>query len=115
MGGSLPDTFEYPQETVGNRLLKEAVLPACRELDLPLSLMIGVRLQVNPALRLAGDALGRADLRSLENICRTFPRNRFLVSVLSRENQHELCVYARKFTNLMPFGCWCFLNNPSTV
>src|SRR6266850_4196717 len=25
---SLPDTFEYPQETVGNRLLKEAVLPA---------------------------------------------------------------------------------------
>jgi hypothetical protein len=35
--------------------------------------------------------------------------------VLSRENQHELCVYARKFANLMPFGCWWFLNNPSTV
>jgi hypothetical protein len=38
-----------------------------------------------------------------------------LVSVLSRENQHELCVYARKFNNLMPFGCWWFLNNPSIV
>jgi hypothetical protein len=37
------------------------------------------------------------------------------VSVLSRENQHELCVYARKFRNLMPFGCWWFLNNPSIV
>jgi len=37
------------------------------------------------------------------------------VSVLSRENQHELCVYARKFNNLMPFGCWWFLNNPSIV
>jgi len=35
--------------------------------------------------------------------------------VLSRENQHELCVYARKFANLMPFGCWWFLNNPSIV
>jgi hypothetical protein len=35
--------------------------------------------------------------------------------VLSRENQHELCVYARKFNNLMPFGCWWFLNNPSIV
>jgi len=35
--------------------------------------------------------------------------------VLSRENQHELCVYARKFNNLMPFGCWWFLNNPSVV
>jgi hypothetical protein len=35
--------------------------------------------------------------------------------VLSRENQHELCVYSRKFRNLMPFGCWWFLNNPSIV
>jgi hypothetical protein len=115
MAVSLPDAFAYPAETIGNRLLTEAVLPACRELGLSISLMIGVRPQVNPALRLAGDAAGRADLRSLENLCRTFPENRFLVSVLSRENQHELCVYARKFSNLMPFGCWWFLNNPSIV
>jgi hypothetical protein len=115
MAVSLPDTFFYPKETLGNYLLVGAVLPSCRELDLPLSLMIGVRLQANPTLRLAGDAVGRADLRSLENLCRAFPMNRFLVSVLSRENQHELCVYARKFSNLMPFGCWWFMNNPSIV
>jgi hypothetical protein len=24
-------------------------------------------------------------------------------------------VYARKFANLLPFGCWWFLNNPSIV
>jgi hypothetical protein len=77
--------------------------------------MIGVRYQVNPRIRLAGDGVGKADLRSLEQLCRTFHDNRFLVSVLSRENQHELCVYARKFNNLMPFGCWWFLNNPSIV
>ncbi len=52
---------------------------------------------------------------ALENLCREFPDNRFLVSVLSRENQHELCVYARKFASLLPFGCWWFLNNPSLV
>lgn len=115
MACSLPDTFQFPAETIGNRLLREAVLPACRELNLALSLMIGVRKQVNPRLRLAGDAVGRADLRSLENLCHDFPSNRFLVSMLSRENQHELCVYARKFNNLMPFGCWWFLNNPSIV
>ncbi|MGB2640881.1 MAG: hypothetical protein WBL56_11645 [Candidatus Acidiferrum sp.] len=115
MAVSLTDTFAYPQETPGNRLLKEAVLPACRELGIPLSLMIGVRRQVNPAIRLAGDAVGKSDLRALENLCREFPDNRFLVSVLSRENQHELCVYARKFNNLMPFGCWWFMNNPSIV
>jgi hypothetical protein len=115
MAVSLPDTFGFPEDSVRGRLLSEAVLPACRELDLPLSLMIGVRKLVNPRLRLAGDAVGRADLRALENLCRDYPDNRFLVSVLSRENQHELCVYARKFNNLMPFGCWWFLNNPSIV
>ncbi|MGC1418128.1 MAG: hypothetical protein WA817_22765 [Candidatus Acidiferrum sp.] len=115
MAVSLPDTFAYPQETVGNRLLKEAVLPACREFGIPLSLMMGVRKQVNPTIRLAGDAVGKSDLKALENLCREFPENRFLVSVLSRENQHELCVYARKFSNLMPFGCWWFMNNPSIV
>jgi hypothetical protein len=109
MAVSLPDTFEYPQETAGNRLLRDAVLPACRELRIPISLMMGVRKQVNPALRLAGDAAGRSNMLALENLCREFPDNRFLVSVLSRENQHELCVYARKFSNLMPFGCW-FMN-----
>ncbi|PWU04348.1 MAG: glucuronate isomerase [Terriglobia bacterium] len=115
MAVSLPDTFAYPDSGVRSRLLAEAVLPACREYGIPLSLMIGVRYQVNPALRLAGDAVGRADLRALEHLCAEFPENRFLVSVLSRENQHELCVYARKFNNLMPFGCWWFLNNPSIV
>ena len=115
MAVSLPDSFQFPEDTVRGKILREAVLPACRELNLPLSLMIGVRRQVNPRLRLGGDAVGRADLRSLENLCRDFPDNRFLVSVLSRENQHELCVYARKFSNLMPFGCWWFLNNPSIV
>jgi len=35
--------------------------------------MMGVRKQVNPSLRLAGDALGRVDLRALENLCREFP------------------------------------------
>jgi hypothetical protein len=115
MAVSLPDTFQFPENSLRARLLAEAVLPACREFDIPLSLMIGVRYQVNPALRLAGDAVGRADLRSVENLCRDFPGNRLLISVLSRENQHELCVYARKFRNLLPFGCWWFLNNPSIV
>jgi hypothetical protein len=115
MAVSLPDTFQFPEESVRARLLSGAILPACREFGIPLSLMIGVRRLVNPALRLAGDASGRADLRALESLCREYPDNRFLVSVLSRENQHELCVYARKFANLMPFGCWWFLNNPSMV
>jgi hypothetical protein len=115
MAVSLPDTFAFPEDSVRSRLLAEAVLPCCREHRIPLSLMIGVRYQVNPAIKLAGDAAGKADLRAVEHLCVQHPDNRFLISVLSRENQHELCVYARKFNNLMPFGCWWFLNNPSIV
>jgi hypothetical protein len=111
MAISLPDTFQFPVDG----LLAEAVIPVCQDRNIPLSLMIGVRRNVNPALGLAGDASGRCDLRWLETLCTKFPRQRFLISVLSRENQHELCVYARKFSNLMPFGCWWFLNNPSIV
>ena len=115
MAVSLSDDFEYPEDSIRGHLLRDAVLPACHEFKIPLSLMIGVRRQVNPAIKLAGDGVGRANLRALESLCRSFPDNRFLVSVLSRENQHELCVYVRKFSNLMPFGCWWFLNNPSIV
>ncbi len=115
MAISLPDTFQFPAADRRTHLLAEAVIPACMDLNIPLSLMIGVRRQVNPAIRLAGDASGRSDLGWLETMCTKFPDLRILVSVLSRENQHELCVYARKFRNLMPFGCWWFLNNPSIV
>jgi hypothetical protein len=115
MAVSLPDTFQFPANDLRTRFLTGAILPVCLDLRMPLTLMIGVRRQVNPALRLAGDASGRADLRAVENLCRDFPENRFLVSVLSRENQHELCVCARKFRNMVPFGCWWFLNNASIV
>lgn len=112
---SLPEKFRYPDNTTCAKLLADAVLPACQEFRIPIAMMIGVRRQVNPALRLAGDGSGRANLVALERVCLEFPDNRFLVSVLSRENQHELCVYARKFNNLLPFGCWWFLNQPSIV
>ena len=116
MAVSLPDTFFFPEvKDARTTLIREAVLPSCREFNLPMALMIGVRRQVNPLLKNAGDAVGKADLRSLENLCQEFPDNRFLVSVLSRENQHELCVYARKFSSVLPFGCWWFLNNPYLV
>ena len=115
MAVSLPDTFAYPEDSTRARFIAKSVLPLCGEKGIPLSLMIGVRYQVNPALQLAGDGTGKADLRAVERLCVEFPDNRFLISVLSRENQHELVVYARKFANLMPFGCWWFLNNPSVV
>jgi hypothetical protein len=112
---SLPDDFAWPEDSPRGRLIEQVVLPACRDHRLPFAMMIGVRRAVNPALRDAGDGLGKADVSTIHRLCRTHPDNRFLVTMLSRENQHELCVAARKFANLMPFGCWWFLNNPSIV
>jgi len=112
---SLPDTFSYPDGSKRTQLIDQLVLPACHERRLPFALMIGVRRQVNAALRLAGDGVGRAGMEAVNRLCDENPDNRFFVTVLSRENQHELCVTARKFGNLMPFGCWWFLNNPSII
>lgn len=112
---SVSDEFTYPDPGPRCRLLTEFVLPFCRDHKLPFALMMGVRRQTNPRLRLAGDALGRSDLRSLAALCADWPEVRFPVTVLSRENQHELCVLARKFSNLLPFGCWWFVNNASIV
>ena len=110
---SLAPDFKFPSDEIGTRILREVVLPTAREHKLALALMIGVRRGVNPALRSAGDSLGKADVTALERLCAEHPDVRFLATFLSRENQHELCVAARKFNNLMPFGCWWFLNNPS--
>jgi len=115
MGVSLPADFKFPDEGTRNRLLREVVLPTARAHGLALTFMVGVRRRVNPNLREAGDGVAKADVTAVERICGEYPDVKFLATFLSRENQHELCVAARKFNNLMPFGCWWFLNNPSIV
>ena len=118
---SLPPEFRFPADpsdklaVAGESMLRHVVLPVCAGAGLPFAMMIGSRRAVNPALRDAGDMGGLSDVASVANLCRDFPNNKFLVTMLSRENQHELCVAARKFGNLMIFGCWWFLNNPSLI
>lgn len=112
---SLPPDFAFPANTECNTLIEKVVLPHCRDFNLPFALMPGVRRAVNPQLKLAGDGVGLSNMNSLANLCATFPENKFLATVLARENQHELCVLARKFRNLHIFGCWWFLNNPSLI
>lgn len=112
---SLPPDFQYPARAASARLIEQVVLPHCQESGLPFALMLGVRRAVNPALQLAGDGVGSSDLAALANLCAAHAGNKFLVTVLARENQHELCVLARKFPNLHIFGCWWFTNVPVLV
>ncbi len=121
---SLPPTWQYPATgdasahaaaRAGERVLERAILPACRQHGIPLALMIGSTPHVNPALHDAGFMNGKSDTASIARLCAAHPDNRFFITTLSREDQHGLCVVARKFGNLMPFGCWWFLNNPSII
>lgn len=112
---SLPPEFAYPAKNMTTQLIEKAVLPHCRDHGVPFAPMFGARRAVNPQLRLAGDGVGRSDLSALQNLCAGFPENRFLVTVLSRENQYELAVLARKFGNLHIFGCWWFTNVPYLI
>jgi len=115
---SLPPSFRYEGADDGrtsSAVLHRVVLPVLAEQDLPFTMMIGSKLRVNPALQDAGDMVGLADVSSVVRLCADFPQNRFLCTMLARENQHELAVAARKFGNLLVFGCWWFLNNPSLI
>ena len=112
---SLNPDWRYPDHSPMTRVIQEAILPVTQERNIPFAVMIGVKRQVNPQLRMAGDSLGKADIDSLARLCEQNPENKFMVTMLSRENQHELCVTARKCPNLFLFGCWWFLNNPSLI
>lgn len=123
---SLPPEFRYPANIekdnlatdnalAGEQALRKIIIPACTERDTPFAMMIGVTRGINPALRMAGDTVGPADVRSVARLCDDHPDQKFLCTMLARENQHELIVTGRKFRNLMPFGCWWFLNTPSLI
>jgi hypothetical protein len=115
MAASLPPEFHYPSDQPAAQALANVVLPLARERNLPVALMVGVRKRVHPALRDAGDSVGIADVTAVQNLCAENPDVKFLVTMLSRVNQHELCVCARKFGNLHIFGCWWFCNDPSII
>ena len=127
MAVSLPPEFRYPvgestaagtgysAELASQIALEKIVLPVAAERGIPFAMMIGSRLRVNPALGDAGDMVGSSDVQSVVRLCAAFPQNKFFCTMLARENMHELCIAARKFGNLMIFGCWWFLNNPSLI
>jgi hypothetical protein len=116
MAISLPPTFTYPDiNSLTTNLLTKTAFPVAKEFNIPIALMIGVKKLVNPHLILAGDSVGKSSIETVEKICLDFSDINFLITMLSRENMHELCVAARKFKNMLPFGCWWFLNNPSLI
>ena len=115
LAASLPPDFAYPSRAMSCRVMDQVVLPTAKEFGLPLAMMMGVRKKVNPALLDGGDGVGESDMSALQNLLARHGDAKFIATLLSRVNQQELCVLARKFGHLHVEGCWWFCNNPSII
>ncbi|CAK8988594.1 unnamed protein product [Durusdinium trenchii] len=132
MMASTPHDWRYPEPAAAasmkplvkayagfgaSELLEEAVVPVCEELSLPIALKLGAWRGMSPDLDpcCGGDGVASADVASLQALCAKFPKVKFLVTVLSRANQHELTVVCQKTRNLHLYGCWWYCNNPSII
>ena len=69
---------------------------------------------MNPALR-GGDMVGLSDVGSVVRLCHDFPQQPVPLHDARPREPARAGVPARKFGNLMVFGCWWFLNNPSLI
>ncbi len=105
------DTFK----TIVDGSMWRNILVWLESKKLPLSLMLGVKRSVNKDFGLAGDGIGDINLKQLSKLCNSFPKNKFLVTCLSLNDQHELTVLARKHPNLRIFGFWWFMNQPTII
>jgi hypothetical protein len=115
LAASLPPDFAYPSPAMSSKVMDQVVLPTAKQFGLPVAMMMGVRKAVNPALGDAGDGVGESDMTALQNLLVKHPDAKFIATLLSRVNQHELCVLARKFGHLHVEGCWWFTNMPSII
>mmetsp|Transcript_43307 Transcript_43307/g.135628 ORF Transcript_43307/g.135628 Transcript_43307/m.135628 type:complete len:567 (-) Transcript_43307:218-1918(-) len=115
---STPGGFTYPPtdgQALSPDLIADVFVPFAHERKLPLALKVGAVRGVNPDYQMAGDGVEVADMGFVRHMCATYPDLKFLVTVLSRDNQHELAVLGNKFRNLHLYGCWWYCNNPSII
>lgn len=116
VGGAKPlvNGYRKPDATM---LMEQVIAPVCVELSLPIALKLGAWRGMSPELNpcCGGDGVANSDLSSLQRLCAQFPNIKFLATVLSRSNQHEMTVVTQKTRNLHLYGCWWYCNNPSII
>ena len=112
---SFSDDFTNASDDSRSKIMNDLVIPLCREFKIALTLMVGAKRGVNPDLKDGGDSVKKVDTDWISRLCRENSDVKFMVTALSSENQQELIVLSRKFSNLMVFGVWWFLNTESQI
>mmetsp|Transcript_19245 Transcript_19245/g.31600 ORF Transcript_19245/g.31600 Transcript_19245/m.31600 type:complete len:458 (-) Transcript_19245:349-1722(-) len=102
---------------ISTELIDKVLVPVARSENKALALKLGACRGVNHDLDPCGggDGVEIVDLDYVSSLCTRFPDVKILLTVLSRVNQHKLCVLANKFRNLHVYGCWWYCNNPSMI
>lgn len=111
---SLEPHFRW-DDSIQAQMLRKVVIPAAEELGLPMFLMIEPLRQVDPTMGLAGDASGELPIEVIHRILGDFRAVNFWVMALDQATQYRLMTAKRSQSNLMLWGIWWFLLNPTAM
>jgi hypothetical protein len=107
---------EVPEGARATELIDKVLIPVAHERRLALALKVGAKRGLNPELNRCGggDGVETTNLDFIADLARMNPLLKLLVTVLSRDNQHELAVTASRFRNVHAYGVWWYCNSPSS-
>lgn len=86
--------------------LEKIIIPAAKELGLPIYLMPFVRRQINPAYRNAGDVVERGDVNGLIDFIGKHREALFCVTPLHEGDNYDFAFATRALGNLRVWGHW---------
>lgn len=115
LDASLAPEMFFDGNSISSKIFRKCIIQVAKEFNLSILLMLGVVRQINPSFGEAGDGVGKFDLNKIRSICEEHTDVKFMITCLSKENQHELTVLSKKFANLTVFSCWWFMNTTSLL
>lgn len=98
-----------------DKLFTEVLIKFLIDRNIPLSLMLGVKRNVNTSFKLGGDGLGQDGLLELEYLAKNYPALKIFTTHLDNSKHQRIVVLSRKFRNISIFGFWWFNNQRSLI
>ena len=95
--------FGSPSQVIDN-----IIIPLAHEMNLPINLKFGCQKISESPLK----EENVFNIESLFNLCRKYPKCKFLVTFLSQVNHNQLCILSKFFPNLLIYeNFFCYKNS----
>lgn len=115
LSGVMPPDFFLPASYQREKIMKHCILPVCKEFNLPFVMIIGIKRGNNTKSGEFTDSVAKGRVAAVEYMCRTYPENKFIITMAARENQYELINATKRFKNLYIFGCGSYLSGLNLI